>query len=143
MIGKVELLRLEQGDNGTLGVLRVDGRVACVTLETPDRGNRTNVSCIPTGRYDCRGVDSPRFGQTYEVMDVPGRSHILFHPGNVVSDTRGCILLGRGFGVLRGDRAVLNSGRTFAEFMQQCDGNESFPLVVENLYEEDSWKTFA
>ncbi len=84
----------------------------------------------------CRRVESPRFGYTYEVTAVPGRSHILLHPGNVVGDTQGCILLGRHFGLLRGDRAVLNSGQTFAGFMEECGGADSFPFIVENIYKE-------
>lgn len=140
MIEYAELIRLEQGTDGTFGVMRLDGRVFCVTLEPPEKGNRVNISCIPTGKYLCQKVDSPRFGETYEVTDVPGRSNILLHPGNVTDDTRGCVLLGKHFGKLRGDRAVLNSGKTFDGFMDQCAGSESFPLVVEDASQEGPWK---
>lgn len=135
MVEKAELIRLEKGYDGTFGVLRLDGQVFCVTLEPPDRGNAANVSCIPAGRYACRRVESPRFGVTYEVTGVPGRSHILLHPGNLTEDTHGCVLLGKHFGLLRGDRAVLNSGRTFTEFMERCHDAEGFPFVIEELCE--------
>lgn len=130
MIENVDILRIEQGEEGTFGVLRINGRAWCVTLEPPDAGNVRDISCIPVGRYRCRRVESRRFGDTFEITDVPGRSHILLHPGNVVSDTRGCVLLARQFGSLRGDRAVLNSGRTFASFMEYMADVEEFPLVV-------------
>ncbi|QJB56163.1 DUF5675 family protein [Pseudodesulfovibrio sp. zrk46] len=133
MVNKVELLRLERSGEGTFGVLRVDERVFCVTLEPPDRGNKVNVSCIPAGEYQCRRVDSPRFGRTFEVKGVPGRSHILLHSGNMVEDTSGCVLLGSRFGLLRGNRAVLESGRAFSGFMEKCSGVEVFPFVVENI----------
>ncbi|CCH49594.1 DUF5675 family protein [Pseudodesulfovibrio piezophilus] len=136
MLKKVELMRVEQGDEGTFGVLRLEGRAYCVTLEPPDRDNMANMSCIPAGHYMCRLVESPRFGRTFEVMNVPGRSHILLHPGNVVGDTRGCVLLGREFGRLRGDRAVLNSGKTFAGFLEQCGDVNEFAFMVTNAYEE-------
>jgi len=136
MLKKVELMRVEQGDEGTFGVLRLEGRAYCVTLEPPDRDNMANMSCIPAGRYMCRLVESPRFGRTFEVTNVPGRSHILLHPGNVVGDTRGCVLLGREFGRLRGDRAVLNSGKTFAGFLEQCGDVNEFAFMVTNAYEE-------
>lgn len=138
MIEKVELIRLEKGASGTFGVLRLDGNVFCVTLEPPDDGNVRNESCIPVGVYRCRRIDSPRFGSTFEVEDVPGRSHILFHPGNVKGDTRGCVLLGKYFGLLRGDRAVLNSGRTFNRFMEQCLDVESFSFVIDEMCQDES-----
>ena len=49
MIEKAEIVRLEKSADGTFGVLRLDGKVFCVTLELPDRGNKVNVSCIPVG----------------------------------------------------------------------------------------------
>lgn len=141
MIKRAELIRLEQGQDGTFGVMRLDGRVFCVTLEPPDKGNQADISCIPTGEYVCRRVESPRFGETYEITGVPGRTHILLHPGNVTDDTRGCVLLGKHFGKLRGDRAVLNSGRTFDGFMARCSETRTFPLVVEDASQEGPWKT--
>lgn len=143
MVNQVELIRLETGDDGTFGVLRIDGRVHCVTLEPPDEDNRQNVSCIPEGRYLCRRVHSRRYGNTFEVADVPGRSHILFHPGNVVGDTRGCVLVGRQFGLLRGDRAVLNSGRTFERFMELCKGGDQFEFTIEDVCKEEQWTISA
>lgn len=143
MINQVELIRLETGDDGTFGVLRVDGKVHCVTLEPPDEDNRQNVSCVPEGEYVCRRIHSPRYGNTFEVADVPGRTHILFHPGNVVGDTRGCVLVGRQFGLLRGDRAVLNSGKTFDGFMALSEGIDEFRLTIENVCKEGQWKVSA
>lgn len=147
MIERAELIRLEKSGDGTFGVLRLNGQVFCVTLEPPDKDNVRNQSCIPAGHYQCRRVDSPRFGATYEVLSVPGRTHILLHPGNVADDTKGCVLLGRHFGFLCGGRAVLNSGRTFGEFMERCGGTEVFPLVIEEAYsgmdKEDAWTVSA
>lgn len=143
MVYRAELVRVEKSDEGTLGVLRLDGQAFCVTLEPPDKGNAANLSCIPAGRYECRRVVSPRYGETYEVCDVPDRSHILFHPGNVSGDTMGCVLLGKHFGYLRGDRAVLNSGRTFAEFLQRVQGVEAFPFIVDEACGEGAWNTSA
>lgn len=139
MIENAEVIRLESSEEGTFGVLRLDGRVYCVTLEPRDLDNREGVSCIPSGTYQCRRTRSPRFGETFEVRDVPGRSHILFHAGNVQGDTRGCVLLGRHFGLLRGERAVLNSGRTFSEFMELCEGADSFQLTVGDAWGDGSW----
>ena len=133
---RVDLMRIEQGADGTFGVLRINGRAWCVTLEPPDRNNAQNVSCIPSGRYVCRRLVSRRFGTTYEVVDVPGREHILLHPGNVVDDTQGCVLLGRHFGLLRGARGILNSGQTFRAFLSELEGVEEFSFTVEDVYGE-------
>ena len=121
----VDLVRLEESPSGTFGALRIDGAAFCVTLEPPDLGNQRNVSNIPPGDYTCKRVNSPRFGDTFEITKVPGRSHVLFHAGNTVDHTQGCVLLGQYWGKLRGDRAVLNSGATFKEFMAAM-GQETF-----------------
>lgn len=127
---QAKVIRVESTDEGTLGVLTMDGEYKAMTLEPEDRQNQQNVSCIPAGRYVCQRVASPRFGDTFEVLDVPGRSHILFHAGNTEDDTRGCFLLGATAGRLRGDRAVLNSGKTFRDFIEQARAVERFDLLI-------------
>lgn len=129
----VEIIRLETGKEGTLGVLRINKEVFCVTLEPRDFGNKQNISCIPAQPYLCRPVESPRFGGTFEVTDVPGRSHILFHAGNLAEHTEGCILLGETIGKLKGQRAVLNSGNTFRNFLAEM-GRKPFRLVILEAY---------
>jgi hypothetical protein len=135
----MHLIRLEKGDHGTFGVLRSGGDVFCLTLEPPDRENIPQISCIPSGRYVCRRVASPRFGLTFEITDVPGRSHILFHRGNVAADTSGCVLLGSRFGVLGRARGVLDSGTAFAAFMERCAGRDEFILVIDEACGEGPW----
>ena len=135
MMPIVELIRLEESETyGTFGVLKVSKEVFCVTLEPADRLNQPNISCIPAQQYICRRHYSKTFGDTFQVMSVPGRDAILFHPGNRVSDTLGCILLARHYGKLRGDRAVLNSGNTFREFMGLMDGVHQFHLTLREVY---------
>jgi hypothetical protein len=103
-----ELIRLEEDHQyGTFGVLKIAKSVFCTTLEPFDRLNAPDISCIPAGQYFCRRVDSPKFGHTFEITGVTNRDHVLFHPGNRVEDTRGCVVMGQYFGKLKGDRAVL------------------------------------
>lgn len=113
----LKIVRVEESEDGTFGALLIDGHAFCVTLEPPDRENQRNISNIPPGKYICQRINSSKYGETFEVTNVPGRSHILFHAGNFAKDTKGCILLARKFGTLRGERAVLNSGKTFKEFL--------------------------
>lgn len=97
---QVTIYRIEQSEHGILGSVKVGQFLFCTSLERPyidadgDGVSDRNVSSIPAGEYTCRRVNSPKFGNTFEVTGVSGRSHILFHKGNTVSDSRGCILLG-------------------------------------------------
>ena len=124
------LLRIEKTESETLGLLQMDGETACLTLEPPDRNNLHNRSCIPPGRYRCARKASPRFGETFEITGVPGRSHILFHAGNLADDTHGCVLLGRRFGRLNGRRAVLESGLALQSFLDGLRGQNDFELEI-------------
>jgi len=130
----VELIRLEEADCGTIGALKVNKQVFCVTLEPEDYENAPDISSIPAQQYTCQRVVSPRFGETFEVLNVPARSDILFHSLNIVSETKGCIGLGEHIGKLRGNRAILNSGQTFKRFMQEMEGEERFHLTIKEEY---------
>lgn len=85
---------LKSDPTGTLGELILDGKIICQTLERPWKDNAPEISCIPTGEYLCKRINSPKFGETFEITDVPNRTHILMHSGNYVTDSIGCVLLG-------------------------------------------------
>ena len=130
----IELIRLAETEEGTLGVLRLQKEVFCATLELPDLLNASSRSSIPAQQYICQRIQSPKFGETFQVMDVPGRIAILFHAGNTSADTEGCIILGQYWGKLREQRAVLNSGNTFKAFMQELWGYEKAHLPIVEVY---------
>lgn len=130
----LEIIRLEEDDSGTFGILKINKQVFCCTLEPADRLNRTSVSSIPAQQYYCMKHDSPKYGKTFKVQDVPDRSSILFHPGNKVGHTEGCVLLGQYFGKLKGDRVTLNSGATFREFMNYFVSDAIFHLTIKEIY---------
>ena len=93
------------------------------TLERPWIFNERKVSCIPTGTYLVKRHNSPKFGQCLKVQDVKGRSDILFHSGNVVNDTLGCILVGLSAGsVDDSDTAMIyNSRKAMAVLLALID----------------------
>lgn len=129
-----ELIRLESSAQGMLGVLKINKAVFCFTLEPPDKENKPYVSCVPAGQYICSLVQSPRHGETYEVKEVHERSQILFHPGNTVDNTEGCILPGSTVGKINTSphqRAVLNSGQTFRKLMQIMNGQDFHLTILE------------
>ena len=131
----VELIRLEEHfKHGTFGVLKINKQVFCVTLEPSDEENKKNISSIPAQQYQCIRINSHRYGETFKICGVPGRTNVLFHPGNLIRDTQGCILLAQYFGKLYGNRAVLNSGNTFNIFMAHMKDQAGFHLTVNEIY---------
>jgi len=130
----VELIRLEENFKyGTFGILKIQKKVFCVTLEPPDIENNRNVSSIPAQQYICKRMSSS-YGETFKVMDVPNRTQVLLHPGNTKFHTQGCILLAQYFGKLKGNRAVLNSGKTFKDFMTSLVGYDEIHLTIKEDY---------
>ena len=120
------------GADGIGGVLtHLDGDFTCLTLELPWRDNHRYISCIPAGSYLIERKNSMRFGSVVEVKYVSGRSDILFHSGNVYTDTNGCILLGKVFGKLYGLNAVLTSRPQVAAFAELV-GDEQAELEIIN-----------
>jgi len=131
----IELIRLEENFRyGTFGVLKINKEVFCVTLEPPDILNEQNISSIPAQQYECRKHMSPRFGNTFEVSNVPGRTEVLFHAGNFARNTWGCILLAQHFGKIQSDRVILNSGATFERFMALMKDVNVFHLTIKEVY---------
>jgi hypothetical protein len=103
----IYILRDQQTADYTSGLLWVvdnKGRSVfhCKTLELPWFNNRKQMSCIPAGIYTSYLHHSPKFGNCISIPNVPGRSEILLHVGNFVSDTKGCILVGKARTVLHG-----------------------------------------
>lgn len=94
--GKLDLLRIEKTPIATRGLLMMNGKIICLTLELPWRKNEQQVSCIPEGEYVSTWEAHPQWKecQVARLAKVPGRSGILIHPANYVSELRGCIALG-------------------------------------------------
>ena len=108
-----------------------------MTLEPADLLNASNVSSIPAQQYLCRRYSSDKYPNTFQVMDVPGRDKILFHAGNVIGHTEGCILLGQYYGKLKAEddrRAILNSGNTMKSFLRLMINHDEFKLTVHEAY---------
>lgn len=128
---KAELVRLDKSSpEGIYGVLKIDDKVICLTLERPWEDNKQDISCIPENIYLCKKIKSPNFGTTFQIMDVYNRTLILFHIGNTIKDSKGCILLGSEFGRLKDKKAVLASRKAFKKFMNTLDSIDEFALVI-------------
>ena len=135
MIPTIRLIRLEENyQHGTFGVLLVQTKVFCVTLEPADLQNLQNKSSIPAQQYICERYSSSKYPDTFQIMNVPGRNYVLFHSGNINEHTQGCVLLAQYFGKLKNNRAVLNSGKTFDMFMKLMTNYDKFHLTIKESY---------
>ena len=140
VIPQVLLRRVASLPDGMAGVLMwvaPSGPLPlCVTLEDPWRNNAVGESCIPAGTYRVRQYHSPKFGSTFIVNAVPGRSLILLHWGNTHFDTRGCVLLGRNFGVLDNKLDIGESRVAFEALRAVCveKNIREFDLTIEDCW---------
>lgn len=115
-----------------LGVILDDMIPFALTLERPWKNNQRNISCIPAGSYVCKRIQSPKFGSTFEVQKVEGRSEILFHKGNINDDTHGCILIGEMYEPFGSDTGIAASGKGFKEFLSRTADIDFFTLKIED-----------
>ena len=132
MIPVLELIRLEEAESGTLGILKIQKQIAMFTLEPQDLLNKTSVSSIPAQQYICKRYLSPTYGETFKVTNVPDRSDILFHWGNWANDTEGCILVGTS--IMTENRGVSNSKKAFQRFMEILKDYDEAHLTIKEVY---------
>ncbi len=104
---KIEVLRYNTAEDYTDGMLFVDGKFKCYTLEDGFNEYKIpNVTRIPDGKYKMtlrtaggfHGRYKKRYGNAHKgmlwVRDVPNFKYILIHVGNTPKDTAGCLLVG-------------------------------------------------
>lgn len=97
---QLKLIRKYKKPGYTIGILSVDGRYLCETLEDrvrnlPHEPKIPGHTAIPAGRYEVVVNISPRFKRKLpRLLAVPGFDGILIHRGNTAGDTAGCILVG-------------------------------------------------
>ena len=132
-MSKIILKTIKQPDC-TLGVMTVEGSdFRCFTLELPDKGNASNVSCIPAGTYEYFKRTSGVNGDVIELRNVIGRSFIQVHRGNFTSDILGCILVGKTIADINADGIpdVTSSGNTMKALLSVLDDEGT--ITIERL----------
>ena len=123
----VTLERFAYTPFGTLGRLTYGDRTL-FTVERPWLGNKAFESCIPEGVYTCRRYSSARYPDTFQVLDVPERTYILFHAGNTAKDVQGCIALGLR---LSGQNCAVSKSRlAVAQFIVDMAGVSEFCINI-------------
>ena len=114
-------------EDGCFSALLWNGRPFAVSVERTFADMRP---IIGEGIYNCRRGFFNRGGyETFEIL-VPGHTDVLFHKGNVETDSEGCVLVAESFGLLSGATAVLDSKGGFNELMQLTAGLDRFTFEV-------------
>lgn len=116
-----------------LMLLERDGKTLDLkTIELPWKDNKSGISCIPSGTYSVKWVDSPRLKKkTYRVLNVQGRDGILFHPANYAYQLKGCIAPCLDFGDIDKDGVIDGTNsRTATELFEKFFGGEDFELTI-------------
>lgn len=133
----IEVRRYKRDENGTLGILFIDGEFECFTLEDPPKEYvqpdptrihyRPSKGSIPTGTYpmDMRTVGGMhhRYKRKFDehrgmlwLRGVPDFHFVYIHIGNYVDDTEGCILVGAGVHSMVGKSFIQHSKLAYRRF---------------------------
>lgn len=104
---KLEVLRYSDNGESTLGILKVNGKFFCYTLEDEYRDVKVkHETRIPEGKYDItlrnEGGLTRKYAARYPgihkgmiwVRNVPNFQYIYIHAGNTDDHTSGCLLVG-------------------------------------------------
>lgn len=143
----IELVRFAYLKAATLGTLRV-GSLELATLERPwipnpdGPGGMRRESCVPDGKFHVQPWNSEKFPNTFILANnvlgvytqpnlIPpgqkwGRSAILIHAGNAVSDIIGCIAVGTAHA---GGNTIINS-RVALDRLRAALGKEHHTLSI-------------
>lgn len=150
-------MRTKCAAGATTGILTV-GTFLLHTIERAWVNNQPDVSCVPAGEYQLIPYLSPRHGQTWRLhnpalmvwglssMAPEGmRTEVEIHPGNLASESEGCLLVGMAPGEMLDPKthqvepAVLDSDIAFEHLRDLLDGTtEEDSLIIERsgLYAE-------
>lgn len=127
------LTRFAYSPEGTFGHLTMPSGKIFATVERPWLDNEPMVSCIPIGIYRCN--PSYYYRGDYEAFEITGvinRSRILFHIGNYVRNTNGCILINTRHGAVGHEWCGVASRSAYLSFMTELD-SQPFDLVIKNI----------
>lgn len=138
---KLILNRIFLSKEATVGELFVNDKKQCNTLEDivrPDGEKVYGKTAIPTGTYEIKLTNSPRFKKVLpEILNVPNFAGVRIHTGNSSKDTEGCLLVGTWDG--KNENWISNSKAAFDNLMSLLtkaeDNKEKITITINN-----SWK---
>lgn len=125
----ITLNRQVYNSSCTLGTLYVDNKEICKTLELPYRDNQNDISSIPAGVYKGNLRYDKDDKWRIQLVDVPNRTGVQIHIGNVPKSTIGCILVGKSYE--KNDCNVLNSVVAYWDLKKSFYGTD-YPNATPN-----------
>ena len=124
--------------NYTIGIMSIDGKRFCETLEDTNRDLNRNSkfdngeikvygeTCIPYGTYKVIINQSPKYKRLMpRLLNVPNFEGILIHSGNTVKDTAGCILVGT-----RKENTLVNSRDAFNKLFNRLRNYSNIKIEI-------------
>lgn len=126
--------------SATLGRLDVNEHTF-YTLEPPWQQNEPRLSCIPEGTYPLQLRESPivrrtsrgEFFEGWEIANVADRTFIMFHIGNWVEDTDGCVLVGEAYSWHKDKGPMITQSLIgFRRFMMTLANRDFWDIEVKN-----------
>lgn len=131
----IKVIREKEINGAIPSKIYLDGNFFCYGLEN-------SFYKIPAGNYSVYAQTSPKFGTEKIYLNVPNRNGILFHGGNTIEDTKGCILIGKN------READTISGDTSDELFKRVDnayksGEKIAAVVAESTFTTKSLLLFA
>lgn len=125
-MARLNIIRMAQGENTTLGHFYINGIFRCYLLEDSIRSVKVPGStCIPEGLYNLElnvyaGMNTNyknRYPDLHkgmvEIVGIPDFSLVFIHIGNNHIETKGCPLVGRNWEFSQGDYRVLQSALAY------------------------------
>ena len=125
---RLRIFRVERSEDGIIGILTIDGKAFCYTLQPDERDAHFS---IPEGSYAVKRFHGRKYPDTFEIV-VAGHTALLFHILNQEDESEGCIGLGKMVGNINGKRAILGSGDAFKEFMKIMGDDQEANLIIQD-----------
>lgn len=146
---KIEVLRIHDSGNETLGIMLIDGQYAAHTLEDEYRAVKVmGETRIPDGTYKVvlrtEGSHHIKYAGKFpdihkgmlHVIDVPGFQYILIHIGNTQRDTAGCLLVGSRFNALLNGIEISTERykKVYKQILQAILKGDSVTITYKKVY---------
>ncbi len=133
------LTRQYENKYGLFGLLTTNDGQTFYTLERPYLSNKKNISAIPPGEYSLVTHTSGKHGKTAAIVNEDlnvhhysqssGRSYILFHTGNILRETDGCVMPGLDIGIVHDKLGVISSARAMYK-LRECFKTDSQLIIT-------------
>lgn len=146
---EIKVLRYIDDTETTLGLLYIDNKFYCYTLE--DTYHEVKVkgkTRIPAGSYNVDFIKQLTpltllyrktrdwFDYHLEIKNVPGFTGVYIHNGGTSADTEGCLLVADGISANDTTKTLTNSRQTFEEFYKlignRLRNNETVTITILN-----------